>query len=192
MPAQTRLIIVDGQSSVGKSSTSKALYEQIARQADCYWLHEECVSHPIREAEFTAGSLRTAEGMELNRQQMLGKWARFADEVASGGRICITEGCLLHSIDRYLLDSVWDGVQIQTFFAQIAERIAQLEPLIVLLWRPDLRPGLEKAFRARGDWWRDLILQPPEPTGYFDARLHGRRQHVRRDAVCAERDAPCL
>ncbi|NLG27915.1 MAG: hypothetical protein GX557_08385, partial [Chloroflexi bacterium] len=76
MPAQTRLIIVDGQSSVGKSSTSKALYEQIARQADCYWLHEECVSHPIREAEFTAGSLRTAEGMELNRQQMLGKWAR--------------------------------------------------------------------------------------------------------------------
>ena len=169
---KNQLIIVDGQSSVGKSTTSKSLYEQLARQTDCHWLHEECEKHPIRYKEFEAGSLHTAEGMESNRQDMLRKWAGFADEIGKSNRICVTEGCLLHSIDRYLLDSVWDAAQIQAYFAQIIEIIAPLKPLVVLLWRPDLRPGLEKAFRARGDGWRKLILQPPEPYGYFKTHTY--------------------
>ncbi len=38
----TKLIIVDGHSSVGKSSISKSVYKQIALDHDAYWLHEEC------------------------------------------------------------------------------------------------------------------------------------------------------
>ena len=70
----TKLIIVDGHSSVGKSSISKSLYKQIALNQDVYWLHEECEIHPIRHQEFSFGALDTPEGMELNRTGMLTKW----------------------------------------------------------------------------------------------------------------------
>ncbi len=75
----TKLIIVDGHCSVGKSSTSKSVYKQIALNHDAYWLHEECETHPIRHQEFSFGALDTAEGMESNRSGMLKKWVGFRD-----------------------------------------------------------------------------------------------------------------
>lgn len=54
-----KLIIVDGPSTVGKSSISKSVYKQIAKQEKAFWLHEECEKHPIRDNEFTAGPINT-------------------------------------------------------------------------------------------------------------------------------------
>ena len=68
---KSKLIIVDGHSSVGKSSVSKSVYHQIRLSQPAYWLHEECENHPIRQGEFSFGALDTAEGMELNRVGML-------------------------------------------------------------------------------------------------------------------------
>ena len=56
----TKLIIVDGHCSTGKSSISKSITEQIKLGQDAYWLHEECENHPIRQGEFRFGALDTA------------------------------------------------------------------------------------------------------------------------------------
>lgn len=37
----------------------------------------------------------------------------------------------------------------------------------MFLHREDLRKSFEKAFLARGTWWKDLILKVPKPSGYF-------------------------
>jgi len=163
----TELIIVDGHSSVGKSSISKSVYRQISMDHDAYWLHEECENHPIRHNEFSFGALDTAEGMELNRIGMLEKWAAFKDSIWSSGKICITEGCLLHAYDRYFIHSIWDENDLVIYYSQVVDVIRELNPLIVFLYRPDLRKSLEKAFTARGRWWRDLILRRDDLHVYF-------------------------
>jgi hypothetical protein len=162
-----QIILVDGQSTVGKSTTSKCVYEQIAHKDKIYWLHEECEKHPIRHEEFKAGNIHSLDGMELNRQEMLRKWEQFSEEIKRSKKICITEGCFLHTVDRYLLESAWNEEQIIKYFLQIQEIIKPLNPLIVFLHRPEIKLSFEKAFKARGDWWRDLILGVPEPYGYF-------------------------
>ena len=167
----TKLIIVDGPSSVGKSSISKSVYKQISLDQATYWLHEECENHPIRFNEFSFGALDTAEGMELNRIGMLKKWMAFRDSIISSGKVCVTEGCLLHAYDRYFIHSLWNEDDILTYYAQVLEVIGELNPLIVFLYRPDLRKSLEKAFIARGQWWRDLILRRDDLHVYF-------KQHV--------------
>ncbi len=163
----TKLIIVDGHSSVGKSSISKSVYQQIALGLDVYWLHEECENHPIRENEFRFGALDTAEGMELNRIEMLKKWMAFRDSIKSSGKVCVTEGCLLHAYDRYFIHSLWNEDEIVAYFSQVLEIINELNPVIVFLYRPDLRKSLEKAFTARGQWWRDLMLRRDDLHVYF-------------------------
>lgn len=162
-----KLIIVDGHSSVGKSSVSKSVYHQIRLSQPAYWLHEECENHPIRQGEFSFGALDTAEGMELNRVGMLQKWADFRDAIQASGQICVTEGCLIHAYDRYFIHSTWDENQIDGYYAQVCEVMRDLDPIIVLLHRPDLRQSLEKAFLARGSWWRDLILRRDDLHVYF-------------------------
>ena len=164
---KTQLVIVDGHCSVGKSSTSKSVYQQINREQGSYWLHEECENHPIRQGEFSFGRLDTAEGMELNRAGMLQKWMGFRDSITASGKVCVTEGCLLHAYDRYFIHSLWDTNEINTYYVQVVDILGELDPLIVFLYRPDLRKSLEKAFTARGKWWRDLILKRDDLHVYF-------------------------
>jgi hypothetical protein len=163
----TKLIIVDGHSSVGKSSISKSVYKQIARNHDAYWLHEECEAHPIRHKEFSFGKLDTADGMELNRMGMLQKWAEFRDAIQSSGKVCITEGCFLHAYDRYFIHSLWDEDDILAYSSQVLEIIDVLNPILVFLYRPDLRKSLEMAFITWGKWWRDLMLKRDDQHVYF-------------------------
>ena len=168
----TKLIIVDGHSSVGKSSVSKSIYQQISLEHDAYWLHEECENHPIRQNEFSFGELSTAEGMELNRIGMLKKWMVFRDSIKSSGKVCVTEGCLLHAYDRYFIHSFWDESDIVAYYSQAVEVINELNPIIVFLYRPDLRKSLEKAFLARGPWWRDLMLRRDDLHVYFKNHVY--------------------
>lgn len=169
---KAKLIIVDGHSSVGKSSVSKSVYQQIRLGQDAYWLHEECENHPIRQGEFSFGALDTAEGMELNRVGMLKKWMAFRDAISASGKVCVTEGCLLHAYDRYFIHSSWTEHEIDSYYAQVLEVIQELNPLIVFLYRPDLRKSLEKAFIARGKWWRDLILRRDDLHVYFKNHVY--------------------
>ena len=163
----TKLIIVDGHSSVGKSSISKSVYQQIILHQDADWLHEECENHPIRHNEFSFGALDTAEGMELNRMGMLKKWMAFRDSIKSSGKVCVTEGCLLHAYDRYFIHSLWSENDIVRYYSQVLEVMNELNPIVVFLYRPDLRRSLEKAFSARGQWWRDLMLKRDDLHVYF-------------------------
>jgi hypothetical protein len=168
----TKLIIVDGHSSVGKSSISKGVYKQIALNQDAYWLHEECENHPIRQNEFRFGELNTAEGMELNRMGMLRKWMEFRESIKTSGKVCVTEGCFLHAYDRYIIHSLWNEDDIVTYSSQVVEIINELNPLLVFLYRPDLRKSLEKAFIARGNWWKDLMLRRDDLHVYFKDHVY--------------------
>jgi hypothetical protein len=168
----TKLIIVDGHSSVGKSSVSKSVFKQVSLDQQAYWLHEECEKHPIRHGEFSFGALDTAEGMELNRMGMLQKWTAFGDSILASGKVCITEGCFLHAYDRYFIHSIWNDDEIAVYCAQVLETIEKLNPVIVLLHRSDLRNSLEKAFLARGQWWRDLMLRRDDLHVYFKDHVY--------------------
>lgn len=163
----TKLIIVDGHSSVGKSTISKNVYRQISLNQDVYWLHEECENHPIRHNEFTFGELDSVEGMESNRVGMLKKWMAFRDSIKASGKVCVTEGCFLHAYDRYFIHSCWNESDIVTYHSQVVEVIHELNPIIIFLYRPNLRKSLEKAFMARGQWWRDLMLKRDDRHVYF-------------------------
>jgi hypothetical protein len=78
---------------------------------------------------------------------------------------------LLHAYDRYFIHSLWDENEIVTYYSQVVEVIHELNPILVFLYRPDLRKSLEKAFIARGNWWRDLMLRRDDLHVYF--KNHG-------------------
>jgi len=98
---------------------------------------------------------------------MLNKWKAFRDSISASGKVCVTEGCFLHAYDRYFIHSTWNENDILTYCSQVLDAINELNPIIVFLYRPDLRKSLEKAFIARGKWWRDLMLRRDDQHVYF-------------------------
>lgn len=191
---KNKLILLDGHSTVGKSSISKSVFEQLLmnssdREENVYqnqyignaefvWIHEECDKHPIRESEINMADIHTAEGMEINRKELLTRWKRLAKEITKSEKIYVMEGCLLHMMDRFLLESVWNSEQIEEFYLQIIKIIEHLNPFIIFLYRPDIQKSFEEAFEARGDWWRELVLGEPEPYGYFENHVYSGKDSI--------------
>jgi len=58
----------------------------------------------------------------------------------------VLEGCFLHALDRYILQSIWEEKDLMAFFGEIVELLQPLQPLVVFLHRPNLRLSYEKAF----------------------------------------------
>ena len=48
------------------------------------------------------------------------------------------------------------------------EIIKPVNTLILFHHRPDMKLSYDKAFKARRNWWRELIMKEPEPVSYFE------------------------
>lgn len=163
----SKLIIVTGISGTGKSTTAKQLAGFIRGNGrNCLYLHEECENHPIRENEFSWGSLTSVDGMDLNCKMMLRKWAGFACGI--GETPVLLEACLYENIVRYFFECDYPEARIIKFYDDLMVLLEPLQPAIIHLRTSDVRQTFERAFAIRGQWWKKLILE--DRCSYFLAR----------------------
>lgn len=168
MNRKNKLIIICGVSTSGKSSTSKSVYKQLLlNNIACEWMHEEISNHPIRNGEFEKDSIYTFDGMQKNVQDMYLRWKQLVRKIIDSPKVFILEGCFFQSIIRYFLDSVFKKKQIIEYYREVTDILTILNPLIVLLYRPDIQTSFENAYKIRGDNWKKCILNKPTSTGYF-------------------------
>jgi len=166
----TKLILITGMSGSGKSTTAQQLARQFKGNGIQHlWLHEEVERHPIRDGEFTVGSLHSAEGMAANVADMYARWARLTAEIEQSGRVYVMEGCLYSNIIRYFFDADYPLEGIREFYDQVTAITASLNPTVVFLQQADVRATLQRAFQVRGESWQRLILDPAS-FGYFAKR----------------------
>ncbi len=163
-----KLIMITGMSGTGKSSTSQQLAKQYELNGiPCCWIHEEIENHSIRkEGEFAIDRLDTEEGMATNIAEMLSRWKALAEEIASSNRVYVMEGCFYQSIVRYFFSSCYSEEQIKYYHSQVLEILDPLKPLIVFLYRAEVKKSLQEAFQVRGEQWKNIILDK-ENEGYF-------------------------
>lgn len=162
----SRLVIIDGLSTVGKSTFSKYLSQTINKVTPSIWIHEESINHPIRDHEYEAGDIHTLEGMEKNEVEMLSRWKTFSAFMQQNEATYVIEGCYLHTLDRYLLQCAWSHEHITEFLRKIALILSPLQPLLVLLYRKDIFASYDIEFKKRGSWWENLIKEPRAITGH--------------------------
>ena len=147
----------------GKSTTTRELSLQFEYLSLPHrWVHEEISNHPIRSGEFEAGDITSAEGMDVNVKDMIGKWQRLIRAVDTFAGTYIMEGCFIHAIDRHFAYSAYGVEQTLDYFDSVSKMLAEAGMLYVYLRSPDIRATLENAFVSRGQWWKELILAPED------------------------------
>lgn len=170
----TRLIIVTGISGSGKSTTSKKLAEQYRLNGiRCCWLHEEIRRHPIRDGEFSYGSLKNAADFEYNIQDMYRRWEKLVKRVLRSKSVYVMEGVLYDNIIRYFYINNYPVEKITGYYDRLAQIMAPASPIVVELLRPDVQAGLEPLYPVRGMWWKDLIMDAGDYQYFIDHHLQG-------------------
>ena len=167
----TRLILVTGMSGAGKSTTSKGLARQVRLNGiHCRWLHEEIRNHPIRDGEFTSGSLYSELDFERNVEDMYVRWERLVKRILRSKSVYLLEGVLYDNIIRYFFVANYPPEKIVAYYERLLQIMAPLCPTVVFLYRSDVRATLEGLYPLRGEWWKNLIL---DPTGYRYCQARG-------------------
>ena len=158
-----RMILIDGMSGAGKSTTAQKLARQLAfHYIPHRWMHEEIAAHPIRDGEFTMGDTKTLEGMEINVREMLKRWQNLTDTIVKSGQLYVIEGCFLQSIPRYFAGSTYTAEQTIDFCSRVSEILTNADTLFAYLRSPNAKATHEHVYPIRGQWWKDLILTPDE------------------------------
>ncbi len=155
----TKLILIDGMSGAGKSTTTQNLARQYRLNGiRCHWLHEEVRNHPIRDGEFTLGSLVAEEDYRRNIQEMYRRWEHLAKRILRSKSVYLMEGVLTSNIIRYFFECDYPPEKILAYYEGLFRRLAPVRPVVVHLYRPNVRATLESIYEQRGKWWKKLIL----------------------------------
>jgi len=155
----TKLIVVTGMSGAGKSTTAQNLACQYQRNHIRHrWLHEEIKNHPIRDGEFSIGSICNEADLESNMQNMFERWECLIKHILTSRRVYIMEGVLYDNILRYFYESHSSLEKITWYYDELMKRLVPAQPVVVHLCRANIRATLETLYPMRGQWWKNLIL----------------------------------
>ena len=153
----TKLILLEGLSGSGKSTTATYLALQLQRQGIPYRYHWEMeVPHPVNMRTGFGDSVYTPEErFELG----LAKWRAFAAGAAGGDQVTILDGKPLHITLLYMIlhDSI-KRERLVDYARQIAAIIRPLGPRLVYLRQEDLELGLQHLERDRGTGWSEGLI----------------------------------
>ncbi len=155
----TQLILIDGMSGSGKSTTTQNLARQFRLNGIRYhWLHEEIREHPIRDGEFSLGPLVTKADYQRNMADMFRRWERQVQRIRRSKSVYLMEGVLTSNIIRYFYEGDYRLEKVLEYYQELYKRMAPVRPVIVHLHRTNVRETLESIYDQRGEWWKKLIL----------------------------------
>jgi hypothetical protein len=169
-----KLILIDGMTGTGKSTTAQRLCLHLQRQGRAArWIYEHDTAHPIwppgeQVRMVEAGVLDTDLLMLVLPQ----RWHALAAECAGSSRATILESSLFQTTVGFLLAMQADEAIITAHVMAVAQVIGGLQPALVYLRQGDAAAGLRATFEDRrlDQYEADLVaLLAATPFG----RAHG-------------------
>lgn len=150
----TRLILIEGLSGAGKSTTAQRLWLNLRRQGfEARWFYEHDTTHPI----WWPGEQPriAAEGVvdpAFLHETLPARWRGLADERAAAGKVTIVEGAFFQTAIGFLLAMDLPDREIEAHVLAVGRAIAGLDPVLVYFRQRDVARALNEVFEDR---WND-------------------------------------
>ncbi len=162
----TNLILVDGITGSGKSTTAQFLASQLNKNGiNVKWYHEEETNHPLAYEEdvevFTSQS-ETEKFLETIPQL----WCEFVKQVRCSDKIHIIESHLLQDTVRILFQNNIEKAKIMDFVHEIENIIKPLNPILLYFYQHNVNCSIRKVWNRRGPAWKKWFIDSDIQTPY--------------------------
>lgn len=148
---KTKLILIEGLGSSGKTSTVKYLNDFLRqRNFDVTAIYERSDCHP--KFDFP-------RFVENYTGRMLEEWHFFLNERERTGNLCVTEGHGWQPMAEFMYLAGYPPESVLDFCDKIAIIINRLNPVLIYYSFDDVKKHLEKIKQLRGQQWIDFMEQ---------------------------------
>jgi thymidylate kinase len=168
---KTKLILVDGISGSGKSTTAHYIYRQIKKNGiKVKWIYEQEKDHPISEIDKNKD-----ESDEDHSKRVLveypKKWNDFVNKIKDDEYIYIVESFLFQDVlyfPHFLNDL--DRNVIKEYSHKLINAAKHLDPVIVHLYQKDAKSSMRRNWQRRGDDWKGWVVKSDTDSLYCKNR----------------------
>ncbi|MCK5055584.1 MAG: hypothetical protein KAT34_02945 [Candidatus Aminicenantes bacterium] len=163
----TKLIILEGLTGSGKSTTAQFISSQLQKQdIKCRCILEGESGHPLY---INMPGYSITEAAKVLHSQ----WKSFVRQVKQFAVPVITEGCLFQYIIGSMLKMDIDKEEIMAYLHSLKDLFKVLNPILIYLRETDVEKALQKICAKRGEFWKSTTIHTNNRTLF--ARRRGLR-----------------
>lgn len=170
----TRLILIDGMTGSGKSTTAQRLWLHLLSLGyDACWHYEHDIEHPVWRTEETAQALAAGNiGFDDINSVILARWREFAAAQARTNAVTIIESTFFQTAAGFLLSMDFAPERITAHLLAAEAAIAELNPALVYFYQNDVASALQAIFADRqADGFEAALVEYVAQTPY--GKAHG-------------------
>lgn len=170
-----QLILIDGISGSGKSTTSQYINLQLHLNGyDSIWYHEEEENHPLEYTEADIESMHSIEEALKFKDDFLELAKTFVAEKKNDGQIHIIESYYLQDCVRILFQNNVNEKVISDFFRQLNRIFKPMNPIVIYFRHNDVFRSIRRIWEARGEDWKNWFISEDSQTPYvLERKLAG-------------------
>jgi len=172
---KTKLILVDGITGSGKSTTSHYLARQLAKNGiRVKWYPEVENDHPFHIKIDGGDKLKEAEWLDRFFDVYPKQLAEFAEKAEKTDTVNIVECFIFQDILAWLVMYDCDIDRIKKFYGQYMQIMKKLNPVVIHFYQKDAKEALRLNFERRGnEWKKDIVSSYEDGLFYKNRNLSG-------------------
>ncbi len=163
---KTKLILIDGITGSGKSTTAQFLANQLKNNGiKVKWYHEEEDNHPLDcgdDIEVFSSQTEMYDFLETTPEL----WRQFVKLVGQSDKVHIIESFLFQDTIRLLFQNNLERERIADFAQEIEEIIKPLEPALIYFYQQDAEKSIRTIWKRRGLAWKKWFIDSDIQTPY--------------------------
>jgi len=171
---KTKLILVDGITGSGKSTTAHFIYRQMEKNGiKVRWFYEQEKKHPLHLDPKESEKQKDKSDADYSKRIMEKEpviWTDFVNMIKDDDIVYIVESFLFQDVLLLHIMNDVDRQTIKDYSRKLLDIVRCLNPVLIHLYQRDVDKSLRENWKRRGEDWTKWFIKSDENTLYCKNR----------------------